>query len=224
MWQKLFLVLIICFSLSACNSESESVEGYWMAENGDTISFNSDGKAIIEGMACDYSIYDGNNLSIYWWGFASEYRFDVDKDILTLTELGSNSTQIYYRNQNKQSEIQENLNQIAAERAEREQAQKEQEEYEKYIKSLKSDIKFIDSEIEIYYNMISDSESMIADYEYDIQEFLQKPEIYDDEFISSYRESQDDFRADIEEYQQKIAELEAEREEIINTLVNLGEY
>ena len=37
----LFFITILMFSITACSPEPETIEGYWMQENGDTVSFNS---------------------------------------------------------------------------------------------------------------------------------------------------------------------------------------
>lgn len=180
MMKKIFIflfILTLILGLTACSSEPETIEGYWMAENGETISFNSDDKAIIEGLSMDYSIYNENNLSISFLGFAEEFRFDIEKDVLTLTDLNSNSVMTYYRNEEKQAEIQKNLNKIAAERAEQERIQQEleaqaqaQKEYEQYVTRLKNRIGSIDKEIPRIQGYISDKEGYIADNERYIQE------------------------------------------------------
>ena len=171
------VVIALILGLTACGSEPETIEGFWMAENGETISFNSNGKAIIDSISLDYSIYGENNLSISFWGFAEEYRFSIEKDVLTLTDLSNNTHMTYYRDEGKQAEIQERLNEIAAEQAEQKRIQQEleaqaqaQEDYEKYVKSLKNRIDSINTEISWTYEYISDNESYIADDEEYIQE------------------------------------------------------
>lgn len=172
-------IIVLVLGLTACSSELESIEGYWMAENGETISFNSDGKVIIDGISLSYSVYNENNLSISFWGFAEEYRFNLEKDILTLTDLSSNSKIVYYRDEDKQTEIQENLNKIREERAEQERLQQElhvqaqvQKDYEQYITKLKNRIESIDKEIPRIQGYISDNEGYIAESNQDIQEEL----------------------------------------------------
>lgn len=230
MWKKLLLIFILCFCFTACSSEYKSIEGYWMAENGDTISFNSDGKAIIEGISYDYSIYDGNNLSISLWGFAQEYKFTIDKDVLTLTKAGSNSTQLFYKNEGKQAEIQENLNQIAANQEEQEriqqkneQAQKEQKEYEKYISSLESRIDTIDSKIAEDQAWIVEIESWITEIDSNIAGLQQSDDMLADSQIDNLKDQQSRLCEDISELQQEITDLETEKEEIVKTLTELGE-
>lgn len=172
-------IIVLILGLTACSSEPETIEGYWMAENGETISFNSDGKAIIDGISLSYSVYNENNLSISFLGFAEEYRFDLEKDILTLTDLSSNSKIVYYRDEDKQAEIQENLNKIKEERAEQERLQQEleaqaqaQKDYEQYVTKLKKRIESIDTEIPRIQGYISDSEGYIAESNQNIQEEL----------------------------------------------------
>ena len=38
-------------------------------------------------MSMDYSLYGEDNLSISFWGMASEYRYTVKNDVLTLIDL-----------------------------------------------------------------------------------------------------------------------------------------
>lgn len=122
--RKLIIVLLVMVLIfSGCSKEQESIEGYWMAENGETISFNSNGKAISDGMSMDYSLYGEDNLSISFWGIASEYRYTVKKDVLTLVDLNKNTTSIFYRDEEKQLEIQEKLN-IKQDREEQEEIHK----------------------------------------------------------------------------------------------------
>ena len=170
--KKIFIFMIsisLLWGLTGCNSEPETIEGYWMAENGDTISFNNDGKAIIDGIALDYSVYNENNLSISFLGLAEEFRFDIEKDVLTLTELSSNSTMTYYRDENKQGEIIDNLNKMAIEQEEMQQELKAQEDYEKYVADLKDEIKSIDKEIPRIRGYISDNEGYIDESKGHIQ-------------------------------------------------------
>lgn len=180
--KKLSMVILavaLILALTACGSEPETIEGYWMAENGETISFNSDGKAIVDGFSLNYSIYDETYLSISFIGLAEEYRFDLEKDTLTLTDLSNNSKMTYYRDEVKQAEIQKTLNQIAAEQAEQERIQQEaaaqaqaQEDYEKHVSNLKNRLETIDKEIPKLQGYIRDNEGYIADSNQSIQEEL----------------------------------------------------
>ena len=186
----IILTISLILGLTACGSEPETIEGYWMAENGETISFNSDKKAIIEGISLDYSIYNDNNLSISFLGFAEEYRFNIEKDVLTLTDLSDNSVMTYYRDEDKQAEIQENLNQIAAEQAEQKRIQQEeeseaqaQEDYENHVTKLKNRIESIDKETSLLYSYISDNEGYIKDNEEYIQEEYDTINELDNEII-----------------------------------------
>lgn len=201
----LFFITILMFNITACSPEPETIEGYWMQENGDTVSFNSDGKAIIDGIALDYSIYNENNLSITLLGHAQEYRFNVKNDILTLTDLSNNNVWTFYRDEKKQAEIQENLNQLAAEQAEKERMQQEleaqqqaEENYEKYVDSLKERIDSIDSKVAEKKEYISVNEEYIAEAETQIQYELNRINEIEKE-ISARQYDTDDFaQADVE--------------------------
>lgn len=172
----IIFTIILLASVTGCSDKVESIEGYWMQENGDTVSFNSDGKAIIDGLSLDYSIYNDNNLSISFLGFAKEYRFNVKNDILTLTDLSSNETWTFYRDEKKQKEIQAKLNQLAAEKIEKQRIQQEAEaqeqaakEYEKHINSLKARINSIDTEIKDRNEYITVNKNYITEAENQIQ-------------------------------------------------------
>lgn len=106
-------LLLIVISLTGCVEDRETIEGYWMSEEGKTISFNSDGEVIRDGLVLDYSIYNENNLSIALSGFAEEYKYVVRNDTLELTNLYDDSTIIFYRDEKKQREIKQKVNQEA---------------------------------------------------------------------------------------------------------------
>lgn len=132
--KKVFVVVLIMMfvlGLVACGIESENIEGYWMTEEGETVSFNSNGKAIIDGTSYEYSVYGENNLSISSWGDTEEYRFDIDGDILSLIDLDSNKRIVFYRDEDKQAEIKKQLKLIAIEQAQQKRMQQEIEEKER---------------------------------------------------------------------------------------------
>ena len=246
---KRVLVFIISvtllLNLAACVSKPTTIEGYWMAENGDTISFTADGRAIINGLSLTYSIYDGNNLSISVLGLAEEYRFDLQNDVLTLTDLSNNNFTIYYKDEDKQAEIQKHLQELEA-------FTQAQEAYDKQIQSLNDRIVTIDKEITWLYNFISDNEEYIADNEEYIQEehntiaelenaicelqdstdILAQGEIdilrvqqqicYG--IIDMYSNQITTYTQQINQYKQDIAAFEAEKETIIKQLKGLGAY
>lgn len=253
--KKIFLFIIGVFLLwgfTGCNSEPETIEGYWMAESGETISFNADGKAIIDGVSLDYSVYNENNLSISFLGLAEEFRFDIEKDALTLTELSSNSTVIYYRDEDKQEEIIENLNQVEIKQEKIHQELKAQEDHEGYVAELKDRIESIDKEIPRIQGYINDNEGYIAESKGYIQEeknsisklekeiaqlqysadktvqedieYLRDTQKYHDENIEYYNEQIEYYNNEIAKYKQKISDLKIENEEIVEELKTLGEY
>lgn len=221
------LTIIFILGLTACGGsepKSETIEGYWMAGNGETIFFNSDGKAIIGGISHDYSIYDTNKLSISFLGFADEFRLEIANDVLTLTDLNTNAVYTYYRDEDKQAEILENLNQIAAGKAAQEQAQKEQEEYDKYVNSLKSRLDFIEAKIPENEDWIVEIRNWIADIDSDIVEVQQSDDMLVDEQIENLKDEKSRLYEDIAEIKQEISDLQTEKEEIIKELKDLGEY
>ena len=175
---------ITAFSGNSANEET--IEGYWMAESGETISFNSNSKAIIDGVAMDYSIYGQNNLSISFLGIASEYRYIINNDVLKLQDLNKGSTSVYYRNESVQQEIIKKLNSEKAEREKKEQIDKEKQEFEKYINNLKHNI-------ELNNNEISEKKKRIEDYKKEINE---------------YNKNINDENAEIKKIENEIAQLQ----------------
>ena len=213
-----FLLIVIC--LAGCAENKETIEGYWMSESGETISFNSNGKAISDGMSMDYSLYGEDNLSISFWGMASEYRYTVKNDVLTLVDLSKNATSIFYRDEEKQKEIQKRLDEIKTEQQRQEEIEKEKEEHEKYIKSLQSDISYIELQISTQQDFIRYAEEDIENYQSDIEGFIKEPEIYDEEFINSYKESIKERENDIVGYREEISRLEQKKTELEQKLMN----
>ena len=229
---SVFVVAIaLIMGLASCSSEPETIEGYWMTETGETVSFNSDGKAIVDGLSLDYSIYDEDKLSISFLGLAEEYKFDIEKDVLTLTSLNNNSIIIYYRDEVKQAEIQEDLEQIAIEQAEQERIQQEaeaeaqaQRDYEEYVRSKKARLDTIDSKITENRSLIVEVQGWITDIDSDIAEVSQSSDELADEQIQNLKDYQNRLRDDIAEIEQDIVALEVEKNEIITELKELGEY
>lgn len=221
-------LLMIIFVFSACSRERESIEGYWMSENGKTISFNSNGKAISNGVSMDYSIYGEDNLSISLLGIASEYKYTIKKDVLTLIDLNKNKTNTFYRDDKKQQEI---INKINESKAKKEQDKMEDEK-----------IVNIEREIDKYKDLIKDAEWRISNNEKDIdrwekdtvdrinecEESIQNgddreyQENQRDEFINvnnesiaSCKERIDKLNDDIIAYREEIKRLETRLKEIV---------
>lgn len=238
--------------LSGCTKEQETIEGYWMSENGETISFNSNGKAISDGISMDYSLYGKDNLSISFWGMASEYRYTVKNDVLTLIDLKKNATSIFYRDEEKQQEIQTRLNQIKVEKEKQEKLAQEKKEYAEYVNKLKNRLESIDSTISYRTNDMSNKEERIIELENDIQDEYNEIAEYEKRItelekstsptksgdIGVLRGSQEvcygtietrnvsinTCKSDIDRYKKEIKELEKEKEDIITKLKELGEY
>ena len=245
-------LLMMVLILSGCAKEQETIEGYWMAENGETISFNSNGKAISDGMSMDYSLYGEDNLSISFWCMASEYRYTVKNDILTLIDLKENTTSILYRNEEKQQEIQTNLNRIKAEKEKQEKLAQEKKDYEDYINGLKNRVVEIDNAISDIKGYIDSDNKHIAENQTDIQnekdeiseiekeisqlqysaeetaagdiEYLRGEQEFHSGNIEYHNGEIEYYNSEITKYKNKITEYEKEKEEIIKELKNLGEY
>lgn len=186
--KKLIMLFLCCvLIIIGCDEKKENIvnksdkndiEGYWMTESGETLSFDSKGQAISDGVTMDYSVYGENNLSISLWGTASEYRYIVEKDVLTLVDLNENTTSVYYRNVEKQSEIQKKLKEAQEEKERQERVALEKKQREEDIILLENEILEIDNEIselnkniDKYYNEISDLEKEIPEITNKIAEF-----------------------------------------------------
>ena len=251
--RKLIIGLLMAVLIfSGCSKKQETIEGYWMAENGETISFNSNGKAISDGMTMDYSLYGEDNLSISFWGMASEYKYTVKNDVLTLVDLKKNATSIFYRNEEKQKEIQTKLNQIKLEKEKQEKLDKERKEYEDYISGLKDRIVKIDNEISDINGYIDDDNKQIVKNKEDIQKEKNKISEIEKEISKLQGSAEDTAEGDIEylrgeqeyhsgnieyhngeieyynneivKYKNKIKEYQKEKEEITKELKAHGEY
>ncbi|MBP3580448.1 MAG: hypothetical protein J6K12_04295 [Clostridia bacterium] len=207
----LFLLLIVI--MTGCDStkvvtntntanttnSQEAIEGYWMSEEGNTLSFDSKGQAISNGMTMDYSIYADYNLSLSLLGVASEYRYSIENDVLTLVDLKENTTSIYYRNTEKQQEIQKKLKNDQEERERKEKLAEEKRENEQYISELKSKIADIDNEIFDKYTIIDGFKINIKEYERQIQELTTLLSEYENE-LYRLQNSPEDFADKADDY------------------------
>lgn len=245
-------LLMIVLILSGCAKEQETIEGYWMSENGETISFTKDGKFIQDGISAEYSIYGENYISISYLGMATEGKFNVKNDVLTLIDLDDNSTDVFYRDEAKQKEIQENLKQNKLEKEKQEKLAKEKKNYEDYINGLKNRIVKIDNEISSINGYIENDNKQIAENESDIQKEKNKISEIEKEILQLKNSTEETAEGDIDylrgeqefhsgnieyhngeieyynneitKYKNKITEYEKEKEEIIKELKELGEY
>lgn len=227
--KKYFLscVLMLMFIATACASDAESIEGYWMAEDGETISFDANGGAIVEDILLDYVIYGENNLVLSLWGFATEYSFEIEENTLSLTELETNVTKVYYRDEATQTKIRENLKLIA-------EVQAEQQKEAEYVEKLRDTIRKIDSEIWSLESWIEREEVRISDtHEYvaserdtiseiegEIAELQREFGQTDSDKLEQLREQQEQHYERIELYIQDIADAE---DEIIQYRKNVEE-
>ncbi|MGN0134564.1 MAG: hypothetical protein ACI4AO_07540 [Anaerotignum sp.] len=225
MWKKIFLVLSLSLALTSCASPEEKLEGFWLAENGSSLSFNNSEKIVIQdGIACDYSIFDENKLSVSFLGFTETYEFNISSDTLTITSLTDYSTYTYYKGSKKQAQIRENLNKIDEEENLRAEIEQSEKEYNDYIDSLKTDLKKLDSKIQNNYDWIASEEEWIANLDEDIADVYESNYPDANDLAASYIEQQKQSYTNITQYEQEIVDLEAEKAEIISTLTELGEY
>lgn len=142
--KRVVTILLICLTLTACTSKNTSIEGYWMAENGDTITFNANDEAIIDNISLNYSVFDNNKLTITKLGIAKEYSFSISKDCLTLKDLDTSTSQTYYKDEKKQEQIKQAIEEIndgmAAQEEQSLYSSSIQDEYVSEQQALKSTI------------------------------------------------------------------------------------
>ena len=101
--KKIFLLpfLIVLLCLTGCSSDKNPLEGYWIADIGDSLAFTSETEVVIDNeIIGEYSIYDDNKLLIKVDALVAEIplsaEFSVAHDTLTLRELNSNNTFTYF--------------------------------------------------------------------------------------------------------------------------------
>jgi len=216
------LIALLILSLSACWKGSSSLVGYWMSDTGETISFADNETAIISGLTVEYSIFDKNKISFYNQGHALSFKFELDGEELILTDLSTDKTQTYYKDEEKQNEIKQDLNLIATQQTEQIKAEQEkhnqqlaEQQLNEYITALEYDRDLICAQIQDTQTWIDKTNTYIADQESLIQEELDfiaeiEAEIADsnydsDERISLLQEKQDLSYEKIERYDEQIS-------------------
>lgn len=108
---KLFaFIIILVFVLTGCNQNSELagdvLEGHWMDENGNTITFIGDGSVMWYGSSYSYAIYDTDKVIIRNQDTQiGNYSFNVKSEVLELKDLDLNITKELYGSESKQEKI-----------------------------------------------------------------------------------------------------------------------
>ncbi len=228
---RLFLVLLLIV-FSACGSKKNVLEGYWMAENGETLSFNSEGRVVVNDTVYDYAIFDGDKVTISHslWGLLINAQYEVNDEILTLKDMRDGTVFVFYGEKKQQERItdsllkqeQEIINRKAEEER-REQEQAERAKYEQYITSLWNELRILEEQIENNKTRIDELQDMLNECENEIESNRKNGDLAEDK-IDRLREKQEIYRDEISFRNEDIAYYEEKREEIIGILKDNGEW
>lgn len=110
-FKVLFLMLILAFTLAGCGGSTSTVtedvlEGYWMDEIGNTLTFTGDGSVMWYGESYTYTIYDTDKVIIKDGEIEiGNYSFAVKKEVLELEDLKWKLTSTFFGSEKKQAEI-----------------------------------------------------------------------------------------------------------------------
>ena len=205
--KKLIIILLLLCSilLVGCASKREKLEGYWMAENGDTIMFLENGEIMIDDTTCKYSLNE-DGMMLTHWGETRELKYKIKRDELYLTDSDNNTT-CYYKNADKQKKIKEQI-------------------------ALSDKIVECSENIKGTYNTIQYNIEAIKEYEEDNEDRKKTCQEYIDDGFSDveyYENLRDDFikanneridslkkenimlKKDLKKYKKELAELEKQR-------------
>lgn len=141
--------VVVLLLLTGCGNKKTPVEdvleGHWMDENGDTITFIGDGSVMWYGSSYSYTIYDTNKVMIKNQDAqVGNYSFSVKSEVLELKDLDLNFTKTLYGNEDKQERILKELRE--AELALLEAEMKEEQEYYEAIEAYE-----YETELDLYY-------------------------------------------------------------------------
>ena len=108
------MLLSVLLLLSACGSSSsrdiDVLEGYWMDDRGNTVTFTGDGAVMWYGNSFSYTIYDEDKVLIKNGDVEiGNYKFEVKSEKLEMTDLGLNAVTTLYGKESKQQEILEEI-------------------------------------------------------------------------------------------------------------------
>lgn len=203
------LLLVFIIACSGCSSENKeaSLEGYWLDENGYSLTFDANGQVFVvengEKFSGTYNIYDEDKVSILLSSFIftdhSNFQFKIKSNVLTLTELDEGSIWTYYGDEKKQNEIREQVALRAEEAAKQEQARQNVEGYYERLDYLQSEIENAAStmqtcqtNIAAYTEKINDDSNAINNSSARISEYTQT--------LSGYKRQLSQLSTDSDEY------------------------
>lgn len=143
----LFFVLIISV-LCGCSTNSEQIKGneligYWVSEDGISISFTNDNQVNYGDAFGSYSVLDGSKVMItpknaVSGNLSGNYGFSIENDTLLLTNLDTFENMEFY---GEESPIYQKVL----------EKRKTKKELEEKIKELEENIKNIVNEVNVYF-------------------------------------------------------------------------
>lgn len=209
----IIVLLIVCTSCS--QNPEKLLEGYWMNESGNTLSFTSENECTANGEQYNYKIYDTDHIQIYKENTCdiSEGVFYFEDGYFYLKDPAEEEYIKYTKDEEEQKQI---LKQI---------------ENQKKIEELENQIVDYQNKIADLEERISNNESDIKNWEQNIQwakeecqqeiEFGSDREYHEnlrDEHIATYEEAIRKCEERIVEFKNEIKKYEQTIETIMNQI------
>lgn len=193
------LLLLLTFSvlLIGCSSKKEKLEGYWMSDDGETITFLESGEIMIDGITCKYSL-DDNKLLLVFLGSNKEFKYEIKQNKLYITDLENNTTTCYYKDKNKQKEIKK---QVAI--------NKKIDECSDKIKDAKNDIQDNKDTIE-YYKQDNENRKKSCKEAIEFGDDKEYQENLRDDFIKANNEKIENLKEENKKLEEQINDYQTE--------------
>ena len=238
--KKLTMVIICLLSVMilccACGSNSgKEIIGYWMREDGYTISFVDESSCSWgEGALQTYKIYDKNHLQVVEpsGDEVTEYVFEVDGDILQIRLATEDEYAEFTKNADEQEEILKKVRELEAIALEEQKLQGQIDDIQNKIDLYQNEVSDIQKDIDWNNSVIENNRNDIIKWEEAIkQEYTDCQESIDFDGNREYHESQRDefilaYKESIQGCNERIAELEAEnvgyQEKIDFIMIEIG--
>lgn len=221
---KKVCVLLLAFLLLTGCGEKNQLEGFWMSEDGETLTFAMDGQALLNGNAICYSVFDEDKilLSHPTAGAFYEAQFTIKNGVLTIVQLGTGVTSVYYSNENKQNEIMAAISLEQAEIQKQEEEAERQKEYEEHVQYLWDTYSYLLEEIGYCESRIGNLQASFDLKESD-RKMYEATGTLTDYRLKDILDRQEEYMRQIEEEKAIITELQNEIVLILEELTELGE-
>lgn len=214
------LFYLIIFLCCACgNTEKREIIGYWMSEDGSTISFVDETNCSINGGSSRlYKIYDNNRIQITdsLGGGVTEAIFEVKDSKLKIRLATEESYLEFTKNEDEQKEILKKIRELEITTFEREKIQEQIDSYKKQIEEIQRKINGNIMAIENNEEEILKWTEAIEQEYMECQEAIQggdDKEYHEnlrDDYIQAYKDS-------IQACNERIAELQSENEKYVES-------